>query len=580
MDEHKLTSGTRTLVQHTRPVAVPTAMATVLAAVSSIVELVPFLMLYLAIVEVADGANSDELIRYGILAALAGAAQVVLWAGAMYLSHIAAYAHLHRLRIRLLDQLTTLPLGRVTGRHSGDMQRVVVDDVGKIELFVSHSLPEMVASLVAWFVITAWLLSVDPLLTLCVVAVVATAFVVLMIGSRRSGAYLARTTQASGRLARALVELADGLLTIAVFDRGSRPPARLREAVDEVADSNAEWLGRFAPYGTIYTVLIAAPALLLIPVGGLLMTSGRTDPNDLVLFLVIGLGYGAPIVRLRRIWFQLNTITYSSGVVDEMLQAESQPEPLGPRTAEGATVTFENVSFGYGESTVLHDVSFVVPAGSLTALVGPSGSGKSTIARLVPRFWDVDDGRVSIGGVDVRELPIERLLSSISFVFQDVFLFRDTIAANLRIGNRTATDDELVVAARAANAHDFIVAFPDGYETVVGTRGARLSGGQRQRIAIARALLHDAPIVVMDEATAFVDPDSEAIVRESLRVLSENRTVIVVAHRLTSIANADQILVIDDGQIAERGTHQSLLAEDGVYAQLWTDWEHLDRSVA
>jgi ATP-binding cassette, subfamily B, bacterial IrtA/YbtP len=577
--DRSITAGTRTLVGHTRPVAGLTAAASLLAAVSSVLELVPFLMLYLAIVDAAEGASGPDLVRFGVIAAVAGVLQVVLWAAAMYVSHIAAYEHLHRLRVRLLDRLTRLPLGRVTGRHSGDLQRVVVDDVGKIELFVAHSFPEMVASLVAWIVITTWLLVVDPVLTVSVVVVVAVAFGILMLGARRSGSYLARTTQASGRLSRALVDVVDGLFTLAAFDRSRRPPARLAVAIDDVADANAEWLGRFAPYGTAYALLIASPALLLIPVGGSMLVAGRADADDVLLFLVIGLGYGAPIARLRRIWFQLNSISYSAGVIDELLAGEEQVDvELDTAVPADSSIVFEGVRFGYGAQPVIHGVDLTVPAGSLTALVGASGSGKSTMARLVGRFWDVDDGRILVGGVDVREMSIDRLLASVSFVFQDVFLFRDTVAANLRIGRPTASDDELRAAATAAHAHDFIVGLPDGYDTIVGTRGARLSGGERQRLAIARALLRDSPIVVMDEATAFVDPDSESVVRDSLRALSADRTVLVIAHRLTSVVDADQILVIDGGLVVERGTHGELIGADGSYAQMWADWQHLERT--
>lgn len=552
-------------------------MASLLAAVASVVELIPFYLLYRAVVSLRDGVDGDELVRLGLAAGLAGAAQVALWAAAMYVSHVAAYEQLHGLRLQLLDRLTRLPLGEVVGRRSSDLQRVVVDDVGKIELFVAHSLPELVASVVAWVVVTVWLFSVDPLMTLATIVVVTVAFAILMAGTRRSRSYLARTTAAEMGLGRGLVDLVDGLLTLAVFDRSNRPPPSLDRAVDDVADSNAEWLGRFAPFGTAYGVLIAAPALLVVPIGGALVVSGRASADDLLLFLIIGLGYGAPIVRLRRIWFQLNTITYASGVIDQVLDADAQPEPATSAPAEGASIEFDHVSFSYGDVPTINDVSFAVAPGSLTALVGPSGSGKSTIARLIGRFWDVDRGAVRIGGVDVRDRRLDDLLGDVTFVFQDTFLFRDSIAANLRAGRPHASDDEMVAAAVAANADEFVRSLPDGYDTIVGARGVWLSGGQRQRLAIARALLHDSPIVVLDEATAFVDPDSEALVRSALRAMTRHRTVVVIAHRLTSVVDADQILVVEGGTITQRGRHDELVAAPGTYRSLWDDWRSIER---
>ena len=581
MAAQPMTAGTRTLLAHTRPVAGKMLLATVLAALASVAELVPFWVLYRAISSLGDGVDGRELVELGVAAGVAGAIQVVLWSAAMYVSHVAAYEHLHRLRLALLDRLTRLPLGDVLGRRSSDLQRVVVDDVGKIELFVAHSVPELIASLVAWLVVTVWLLAIDPWLTLVTIAVVAISFAILMAGTRRSRMYLALTTAAANRLGRGLVDLVDGLLTLAVFDRSARVPRSLDHSIDDVADSNAEWLGRFAPFGTAYGVLIAAPAVLLVPIGGAMVVAGRAASDDLLLFLVIGLGYGAPIVRLRRIWFQLNTITFASGLIDGVLDAEAQPEPpqsVAPqRPGDRASIEFDRVSFSYGDTPTVHDVSFDVAPGSLTALVGPSGSGKSTIARLIGRFWDVDDGAVRVGGVDVRDRRIDDLLADVTFVFQDTFLFRDTVAANLRVGRPDATDDDLVTAARAANADEFIRSLPDGYETIVGAGGVRLSGGQRQRLAIARALLHDAPIVVLDEATAFVDPDSEAQVRQALQAITESRTVVVIAHRLTSVVEADQILVVDDGTIVLRGRHDELVAVDGRYRTLWDDWHAIDR---
>ena len=297
----------------------------------------------------------------------------------------------------LLDRFTRLPLGEVSGRHSGDLQRVVVDDVFQLEIFVSHSLPEFVSAVVSWVIVTAWLFLVDARLAIAVAAVIAIAYGILLLGARRTSAHLEATSAASGRLSRGLVELLDGLLTTAVVDRSGRPSTTLATAIDEVAETNSTWLGRFAPYGSAYVLLIAVPTLFVVPVGGLLVVNGNASIQDLLLFLVIGLGYGAPIARLRTIYFQLNKISYAAGVISDVFRTSVQPNVEGPASAHGTDIAFENVSFGYDDEKVLHDVSFESPTGSLTAIVGPTGAGKSTIARLTARFWDPDSRACDFG---------------------------------------------------------------------------------------------------------------------------------------------------------------------------------------
>ncbi len=572
MTDRAVTTGTRTLLRFNRSVTGILTVATVLAVVSSILELAPFFLLYLAIEVVIEGSEPVRLVWYALAGGVLAALQSLTWSAAMYVSHIAAYEQLHTLRVGLLNRFTRLPLGKVTGRHSGDLQGVVVGDVSQLELFVSHSFPEFVSAIVSWVVVTVWLVVVDARLALATFAVAGVAFAILMVGTRRSQYYMAATSRAEARMSRRLVELLDGLLTTAVLDRSRRPPRTLKDAVDEVADTNSEWLERFTPYGTAYLVLTRAPALLILPVGGLLVVADLAPVTDLAFFLVIGLGYGLPILRLRRIYFQLNKISYAAGVIDETMTLATQPERSGPPPSHGSDLRFHSVSFGYGRSEVLSDVSFHAPAGSVTALVGPTGAGKSTLARLAARFWDVDSGRVTLGRVDIRDLPLDHLMRQVAFVFQDTFLFRDTVLENLRLADPAASQDQVEEAARQANVHDVVLALPDGYRSVIGSRGVNLSAGERQRLAIARAILHDSPLVILDEATAFVDPDSEAILRDALWTLARGKTVLIVAHRLSTVVDADQILVIDGGRLVQVGTHHDLVVVDGLYRRLWNDW--------
>jgi ATP-binding cassette subfamily B protein IrtA len=319
-------------------------------------------------------------------------------------------------------------------------------------------------------------------------------------------------------------------------------------------------------------VLLAANVVLLVPLGIWLNDRGSLSDTDLLFFFVLGLGALAPVVSLLHLFSFLSHLTTGGNLVREVMEAATLDDASGTDRPADASVELRDVSFAYGDQPVLHGVSLRAEPGTLTALVGPSGGGKSTIAALIARFWDVESGAVLVGGADVRRIPPDDLARHVAVVLQDTFLFDDTVAANLRVGRPGATDAEVEEAARAAQAHGFVRALPEGYETVIGERGAQLSGGERQRLALARAILADAPVIVLDEATSFADPDNEVLIQEAITNLVAGRTVVMIAHRLSTIAGADQILVVEAGCITERGAHDQLVAGRGTYRQLWDDF--------
>jgi ATP-binding cassette subfamily B protein len=438
--------------------------------------------------------------------------------------------------------------------------------------------PDLAAAATVGAATTAWLLVRDWRVGLAAIVVVPVAFACLAASLRRSDERVVGYHRSLGTMNAAVVEHVRGLPVVKVFNRTGDSVADTERAVRD----HARWVGeltrRFLPLGTAYYSLVVASVFLVAPVATALALAGRLDTSDVVFFFVIGLGYGYPIARLYTTWSNLVHLSFGGNLVDEVLGAATLDGGARRRLA-GPTVAFEDVRFAYEPGRdVLRGVSFVAPAGAVTALVGPSGGGKTTIARLVPRFWDVEAGRgtVRIGGIDVRELPIEQLMDTVAFVFQDAFLFDDTVAANLRAGRSGATLDELRDAARAARVLDTIEALPFGWDTTVGARGSRLSGGERQRLALARAMLKDAPVVVLDEATAFVDPENEALIQDAIGSLVAGKTVVVIAHRLSTVVPADQILVVDGGRIVERGRHAELVAAGGLYARLWADYVAAD----
>ena len=585
-DPATITSGVAALLPYAAGARGRLLAAATLAALAAAAELVPYYAVYRALDAVVQGRvgpGGDEggLTSWALLALAGVIGRHVLFGLAMFVSHLAAYDLLQRLRVRMAERLARVPLGWFSSRRSGELKKVMADDVERLELFLAHAVPDLAAAATVGVATTAWLLVRDWRVGLAAIVVVPAAFACMAVSLRRSDERVVGYHRSLGAMNAAVVEHLRGLPVVKVFNRTGDSVADTERAVRE----HARWVGdltrRFLPLGTAYYSLVVASVFLVAPVATALALAGRLDTSDVVFFFVIGLGYGYPIARLYTTWSNLVHLSFGGNLVDEVLSAATL-DGGAPRELAGPTVAFEDVRFAYEPGRdVLRGVSFVAPAGAVTALVGPSGGGKTTIARLIPRFWDVDPGAgghgtVRIGGVDVRELPIEQLMDTVAFVFQDAFLFDDTVAANLRAGRRDATPDELRDAARAARVLDTIEALPSGWDTTVGARGARLSGGERQRLALARAILKDAPVVVLDEATAFVDPENEALIQDAIGSLVAGKTVVVIAHRLSTVVPADQILVVDGGRIAERGRHAELVAAGGLYARLWADYVAAD----
>lgn len=507
-------------------------------------------------------------------AAACGIAHALCWAWGLAVSHQAAYDVLSLdLRARLTRQVGRVPLGFASARRRGEWKKLVSDDVEHLELFVAHGIPELVSAAVVWVCITCWLAASDWRLTLTAVTIVMNAFWALRGDLSGSAAYRASVNRAWGVWNGALAELLAGLRALHLLHRGRMPFEHAEQAAESYAAREQTWSRAFCPLGTVFHTFMGATLAFLLPVGLWLHRTGRIADPDLVVFLVVGAGYSVPLLRFYLQTMRLSMMVSAGGKIQELLDAPWLPDTGRHLPLHGRSVEFRKVRFAYDETDhpALEEVSFLAREGTLTALVGPSGSGKTTIVRLIPRFWDVTAGSVLVGGVDIREMAVEQLMEQVSFVFQETFFFEDTVAANLRVGRPGASADEIKAAVRAARADDFIVQLPHGYDAVIGLGGATLSAGQRQRLAIARALLRDAPILVLNEATVLVDPDNEALIQEALSKLIAGRAVLVVAHRLTTIRGADRILVLERGRIIERGTHTALLVRSGVYGGLWTD---------
>lgn len=511
----------RIMLGFARPARNQLVLSVLLAVVATVLELAPFLVIYRAVDELVSGtttASSLQTLTLVAVAAISGRA--VLWGAAMTISHLAAFESQYEVRLRLADHLFRLPLGWFADRRSGEIKKAMADDVERMELLIAHTIPELVSAAAGWLIVTGWLVALDWRMALATAAVLPVAYACMRIALRNMAGRVATTDAASARMNGSIVELLHGLPVLKVFNRAERALGATQATIDDYAQTATTSARAFYPLGTVYQTLVVANIVVVVPVGLLLFRSGQVSVQTLLLFFTVALGYSLPLLRLYRLGINLTFMSSAAVGIQAILGTPPLPDTARRVELRGHSVELRDISFGYHDHEVLHGVSFTAVQGEVTALVGPSGAGKSTVARLIPRFWDVGAGSVLVGGVEVASMAVDQLMETVAFVFQDPFLFHDTIAANITMGRPSASADEVVAAARAARAHEFIERLPAGYETVVGEHGANLSTGEKQRITIARALLKGSPVVVLDEATAFADPENEAAIQNAISALA------------------------------------------------------------
>ncbi|WKX69043.1 ABC transporter ATP-binding protein [Streptomyces sp. XD-27] len=502
---------------------------------------------------------------------------------AEHLAHEASFELEVVLRRTLADALARMPLGEVQRLGAGRIKKVMQDDVKSLHNVVADALPFVGSGIAQPLAAAVALGVVQWRLLIAALLIVPIAMVCLSLMTRDHAVQRARYNDANENVNAAVVEFVQGMPVVRTFDDGKGSFRRFADSVRDFTDAVAAWTATTRSAGLMNRLFIVPlPTLLIIAATGVpMLAAGWITVTDLLLGLMIGampIESAGPLMHLAN---YINDSKAGAVRIIELLRMPPLPEPENPREPQGSAITFEGVRFRYSAERgepVLDGIDLDIPAGTVCALVGPSGSGKSTVARLIPRFYDVESGSVRIGGVDVRDMRSEVLLRQMALVFQDPFLVAGTVAENIRLARPDATDEEVRAAAGAAAAHEFIVnELPDGYDSQVGERGSLLSGGQRQRVTIARAILSQAPVVILDEATAFTDPESEAAIQEAVARLTRGRTVLVIAHRLATITDVDQIVVLDGGRIVERGRHGDLVTAGGRYARLWARHEEAAR---
>ena len=562
--------------------------AMLLAVITAIVQFVPIIAVYNILIELAEHALDPSLIDkayiwlWSYIALGAFFAFGVLTFASLMLSHIAAFNILYEIRMQLVQKMVLLPLGFFSRRASGELKKIMSDDVERIELFIAHHIPDIVTALLFPLILVSYMFAVDWRLAIVVLAVLAMAFYVMgrMYTGKKIREVSKRYVETLGRMNASIVEYIRGIQVVKTFTESTNAYRKLNDDIKEYRKFANEVNVQYQPTYVGFLTILSSALLFIIPVAVWLFVgsaSYATFVPVLLMFLFFGVAVFFPVLKLLWIGSFLNQNNMGVQKIDDILYMDEIEEPDIPRHPKDASVEFRNVSFAYDTTPILKAISFISHPGTITALVGPSGAGKSTVAMLAARFWDVQSGEILIGGVPVKEIPTSVLMDNVAFVFQDNMLFFDTIEENIRMGNKTATFEEVARAACAAQCHEFIESLPNGYQTLVGEGGIYLSGGEAQRIALARAILKDSPIILLDEATAFADPENEGKILAAFSHLIKGKTVLVIAHRLSTITNADRILYVDKGVIAEQGTHEQLLALKGEYARMWETYNRAKR---
>ena len=485
------------------------------------------------------------------------------------LSHKATFAVISEVRRRIAQKLTRVPMGYVLDTPSGKFKNSMVEKVDSIEPTLAHVLPEMTSNLLVPLAIVGYLFVLDwrmALISLITLPIGAVCYMGMMKDyEKRFGEYVG-----VGRHMNATaVEYINGIEVIKAFGQSATSYKKFADAVHKNATYGLDWMRDVQLYFSMGIGIWPAVLIGVLPLGCAFYMNGSLSGADFITIMILALGIMAPLLSAMYYTDDLAKIKVIIGEIGDILDEPEQVRPTVLARLDGTDIALRGVTFGYGETEILHGVDLAIPAGSVTALVGPSGSGKSTIAKLIASFWDVKDGTLSIGGVDVRNIPAPQLMDKIAYVAQDNFLFDQSILENIRLGRPAASDEEVREAAKAAGCHDFIMGLADGYNTVAGGAGGHLSGGERQRITIARAMLKNAPIVILDEATAYTDPENESVIQDAVAKLVAGKTLIVIAHRLSTITDSDQIALIEKGRVAALGTHDQLLESSPLYQELW-----------
>ena len=554
----------------------------VLSAVNGLLSLVPFIFLWLVVrtLLTADGDLADTPVwDYAIAAFVVSVANILLYFAALMLSHLSAFRIETNMRRTAMERLMRVPLGFFDTQNTGRMRKIIDEDSSQTHTFVAHILPDVAGSVVAPIGIIVLLLAVDWQLGIAAMVPIVCAFGIMgYMMNPKNNDFQRMYLDAQEKMSAEAVEYVRGIPVVKVFQQTVFSFKRFHDSIINYRDLVIRYTLLWRTPMSAYTIAINAFAFLLVPTGIILIGHGGETAiivSDMVLYVLIAPIIAANVMKAMHLSQNLFLANEAVDRLEKLTATPPLPESSEPEKAAAFDVSLRNVSFRYeaAEHDAVSHIDLDIPQGKTVALVGASGSGKTTIARLIPRFWDVREGSLKIGGVDVRHMDKATLMRNVSFVFQNTRLFKTSILENIRYGNPDATIEQVNRAVDLSQSREIIERLPQGLNTVIGAEGTYLSGGEQQRIVLARAILKDAPIVVLDEATAFADPENEHLIRQAFAHLTRGKTVLMIAHRLTTVQDADNIVVVDKGRIAEQGTHRQLMEQATLYYKMWNEYQ-------
>ncbi|AEB76040.1 ABC transporter ATP-binding protein [Clostridium botulinum] len=538
--------------------------------ISSILAIVPYILMYNIVLDLFKDIVDYEKIKFMTL--IVGVT-VIIRMGIFLLSgvfsHIAAFTILYELRMKCINHISKLNMGFFTSHTIGQVKKTINEDIEKLENFIAHQIPDLASAIVAPIIFIIYLLYLNFKLALVLFIPIILGFIIQMIMFRGMKERMIHYHNLVQKLNATIIQYINGINVMKAFNLSAKSFKNYKDTTEEYADYWVDITKKVAPQYSMFLVLIDSGLLFIIPIGGIMFLKGSIDVSTYILFLILSSKFLNSFKQLLDFGETFSRLLEGASRVKDII--EEKPQFSGDQKLDSkihGEIKFNNVTFKYDKKEVIKDLSLTIEPRNIVALVGPSGSGKTTLGQLVGRFWDVEQGNITIDGMNIRNIKMEELMDKVSFVFQNVFMLEDTILENIKMGlNKNM--NEIIEASKQAQIHDFIMSLPYGYNTSLGEDGIKLSGGEKQRISIARAILKDSPIVILDEVTSYSDIENESKIQEALRNLLKNKTALIIAHRLYTIKNADKIVVLDEGKIIEQGNHSYLMNKKGLYRRLW-----------
>ena len=544
--------------------------STVLAVLSVTSGMIPYFAVARMVNLLISGEKNFSIyMTWGAVALIAYLLKSVLHGISTRCSHEATFHVLSELRRAVADKLTRVSMGYLTNTPSGRLKTTMVERVEQMEVPLAHIIPEMTSNLLVPVAIVVYLFLLDWRMALVSLITIPIGMLCYMAQMKEYPKKYGAVVQASKHMSATTVEYIGGIEVIKAFNQSAASYGKFTQAVRQSADLMLDWMKSTQGYSALMMTIWPAVLIGVLPIGCVFYRNGSLTAPDFITIAILSLGIVGPLVAAIFLTDDFSKIATITGEIGAVLSEPDLERPAQRKELHGLDIDLRDVTFAYKDKQVLNGVTLNIRQGTTTALVGPSGSGKSTIAKLIASYWDAGGGSITIGGVNVKNLPPEQVMDLIGYVSQDNFLFNVSVRENIRMGRPEATDDEVEAVAKASGCHDFIMGLDHGYDTVVGGAGGHLSGGERQRVAIARAMMKNAPIVILDEATSYTDPENEAVLQDAIGRLTRGKTLIVIAHRLSTITDADQIAVVEQGKILDAGTHDELLKRCPLYAQMW-----------